>query len=166
MFSKGTPWQRGYVKAEKVEPVNMYEGERNEQWLEFGEEVLIIGKHGNSGSASIQVSGPTDVDILRWDGTCATVRQEMLRPYPTNTTVSAARIVWKHLDDGMQEALLQNQLVARASARERPACRGSTMKSPGAECEKAARRLTDAITVAVRGGHALPLPEKLPDWRR
>ena len=36
MLSKGTPWVRGYVKVETLEPVNIYEGERSEQWLSFG----------------------------------------------------------------------------------------------------------------------------------
>jgi hypothetical protein len=32
-------------------------------------------------------------------------------------------------------------------------------------CDKASRRLTDAIAVAVRGGLALPSPSKLPAWQ-
>jgi hypothetical protein len=27
------------------------------------------------------MSGPTDLDVLRWDGTCATIREEMLVSY-------------------------------------------------------------------------------------
>lgn len=164
MFSKGTPWHRGYVKAEKVEPVNIYEGERSERWLEFGEEVLVLRTRGPGSHAGVQVSGPTDVDVLRWDGTCATVRQEMLRPYPTNTTILTARIVWKHLDTPIQDALLTNPVVAHASEKEKPACHGSTMKHPDAPCDKASQKLTDAITIALRGGLALPTPAKLPAW--
>jgi hypothetical protein len=164
MFSKGTPWRRGYVKAEKVEPVNIYEGERSERWLEFGEEVLVLRTRGPGSGAGVQVSGPTDVDVLRWDGTCATIRQEMLRPYPTNTSVLTARIVWKHLDTPIQDALLASPIVAHASEREKPLCRGSTMKHPDAACDKASQKLTDAITVALRGGLALPTPAKLPAW--
>ncbi len=165
MFEKGTPWRRGYVKVETLEPINMYEGERSENWLSFGEEVLLLRTRGPSGKSKVQVSGPTDVDILRWDGTCATVRQEMLAPYPTNTSVLTARIVWKYLDEPTQEALLVNHWVQSASDKERPLCRGSTMKHPDASCDKASRKLTDAIAVAVRGGIALPTPSKLPAWQ-
>jgi hypothetical protein len=165
MFEKGTPWRRGYVKVETLEPVNMYDGERSDNWLSFGEEVLVLRTRGPSGKSKVQVSGPTDVDILRWDGTCATVRQEMLAPYPTNTSVLTARIVWKYLDEPTQEALLANHWVQSASDRERPLCRGSTMKHPDAPCDKASRKLTDAIAVAVRSGIALPTPSKLPAWQ-
>jgi hypothetical protein len=165
MFEKGTPWRRGYVKVETLEPVNMYDGERSENWLSFGEEVLVLRTRGASGKSKVQVSGPTDVDVLRWDGTCATIRQEMLAPYPTNTSVLTARIVWKYLDEPTQEALLANHWVQSASDKERPLCRGSTMKHPDAPCDKASRKLTDAIAVAVRSGISLPTPSKLPAWQ-
>ena len=164
MLSKGTPWRRGYLKVEKLEPVNIYEGERSDEWLKFGEEVLILRTRGPASKGGVQVSGPTDVDILRWDGTCATVREEMLAQWPTNTSILTPRIAWKYLGSGTQEALLENSLVKHLSEKERPACRGSTMKSPDAACDKASRKLTDAITVALRGGLALPEPAKLPSW--
>ena len=164
LFSKGTPWRRGYVKVQTLEPVNIYDGERSERWLEFGEEVLVLRTRGPGSHAGVQVSGPTDVDILRWDGTCATVRQEMLAPYPTNTSILTARIVWKYLDTPIQDALLGDRLVAHVSEKEKPLCHGSTMKHPDAACDKASQKLTDAITVALRGGLALPTPAKLPAW--
>ncbi|HEV8550003.1 MAG TPA: hypothetical protein VGQ57_13260, partial [Polyangiaceae bacterium] len=165
MFSKGTPWRRGYLKVEKLEPVNIYEGERSDDWLAFGEEVVILRTRGPSGHGGVQVSGPTDVDVLRWDGTCATIRQEMLAQWPTNTSVLTARVVWKYLSEPVQQALLGDKWVAQRSEPERTACRGSTMKHPDAACDKASRKLTEAITVALRGGLALPVPEKLPAWR-
>jgi hypothetical protein len=165
MFSKGTPWKRGYVKVQTLEPVNIYEGERSEKWLEFGEEVLVLRTRGPGSHGGVQVSGPTDVDVLRWDGTCATVRQEMLAQYPTNTTILTARIVWKYLDTPTQDALLGNQLVEHASEKERPLCHGSTMKHPDAPCDKASQKLTDAIVVAIRSGLTLPTPAKLPAWQ-
>jgi hypothetical protein len=164
MHSKGTPWRRGYIKVEKLDPVNIYDGERSPQWLVFGEEVLVLRTRGPGSGGGVQVSGPTDVDVLRWDGTCATIRQEMLAQYPTNTSVLTPRIAWKYLDSSLQEALLANAVVKRESEKERPACRGSNMKSPDAACDKASRKLTDAITVALRGGLALPTPTKIPAW--
>jgi hypothetical protein len=165
MFSKGTPWHRRYVKVETLEPVNIYEGERSDRWLEFGEEVLVLRTRGPGAHGGVQVSGPTDVDILRWDGTCATVRQEMLAQYPTNTSIGTARIIWKYLDTPIQDALLTNQVVEHASEKERPLCHGSTMKHPDAPCDKASQKLTDAIAVALRGGLSLPTPAKIPAWQ-
>jgi len=165
LLAKGTPWRRGYVKVQTLEPVNTYDGERSDEWLTFGEEVLILRTRGPSGGqASVQISGPTDVDVLRWDGTCATIRQEMLAPNPTNTSILTARVVWKYLDESVQQALVGNAAVHHFSEKERPACRGSTMKHPEGACDKASRKLTEAIAIAVRGGVALPTPAKLPVW--
>jgi hypothetical protein len=165
MLAKGTPWRRGYVKVETLEPINTYDGERSDDWLAFGEEVLMLRTRGPSGAASkLQISGPTDVDVLRWDGTCATIRREMLALSPTNTTLLTARVVWKYLDTPTQDALLKNSAVQHYSQRERPACRGSTMRHPDAPCDKASRQLTDAIAVAVRSGIPLPAPAKVPAW--
>jgi hypothetical protein len=123
MFSKGTPWRRGYLKVEKLEPVNIYEGERSDDWLAFGEEVVILRTRGPSAHGGVQVSGPTDVDVLRWDGTCATIRQEMLAQWPTNTSILTARVVWKYLSEPVQQALLGDKWVAQRSDPERSACR-------------------------------------------
>jgi hypothetical protein len=164
MLAKGTPWRRAYVKVEKLDPVNIYDGERSDEWLKFGEEVLILRTRGPGSGGGVQVSGPTDIDVLRWDGTCATIRQELVAPYPTNTSIATPRIAWKYLASQTQEALLANALVSHLSDQERPACRGSNMKSPDAACDKASRKLTDAITVALRGGLALPEPSKVPSW--
>jgi hypothetical protein len=163
LFAKGTPWQRAYVKVETIEPVNMYEGARSDRYLTFGEEVLILKRHGNGGKSAVQVSGPVDLDILRLDGTCATVRQEFVVPYMTGA-VQVGRVVWKYLDPGIQEALLADRGVARASEKERPACKGSTMKNPAAPCDKAQKNLSDAIGIALRLGAVVPPPAKVPRW--
>jgi hypothetical protein len=164
MFAKSTPWQRAYVKMQTLEPVNMYDGARSDRWLEFGEEVLILKRHGGGGKGGVQVSGPVDLDILRLDGTCATVRQEFVAPYMTGA-VQVARVVWKYVDPGIQEALLSDKGVSRASDKERPACKGSTMKSPAAACDKAQKNLSDAIGIALRLGAVVPAPAKVPRWK-
>jgi hypothetical protein len=164
LFAKGSPWQRAYLKVQTLEPVNIYDGARSDRWLEFGEEVLVLKRHGGGGKGGVQVSGPVDLDILRLDGTCATVRQEFVAPYMTGA-VQVARVVWKYVDPGIQEALLSDRGVARASEKERPACKGSTMKSPGAACDKAQKNLSDAVGIALRLGAAVPAPAKVPRWK-
>jgi hypothetical protein len=118
LFAKGTPWPRMYVKAEYVEPVNAYGGERASTWLGFGEELLILKEHNAGGSSKVKVSGPSDVDVLRWDGTCATIRKEMLVPYVT-APKSGLFITKNDLDAGLQEPLMKDELVARAREGER-----------------------------------------------
>jgi hypothetical protein len=166
LFSRGTPWQRLYVKAESVEPVNVYDGERSSRWLGFGEEVLVLRENGPGASQKVVVSGPTDVDVLRWDGTCATIRKEMLVSY-VPAPMDSVRIVWRYLDEDVQEQLLRDELVVRAQAAERTSCRGSSVKNPSPACEKAMKRLTDVIVLALKRekGVVLALPEARPEWR-
>jgi hypothetical protein len=165
LFSRGTPWQRLYVKAESVEPVNVYDGERSHRWLAFGEEVLVLRENGPGAGQKVVVSGPTDVDILRWDGTCATIRKEMLVSY-VPAPMDSVRIVWRYLDSDVQEQLLRDELVVRAQAAERANCRGSSVKNPTPACEKAMKRLTDVIVLALKRekGVVLAPPQARPEW--
>jgi hypothetical protein len=113
----------------------------------------------------VQVSGPSDVDILRLDGTCATVRSEMLVSYIPGQ-INRPHIIWKYLDAGLQGVLLADKFVKQASDRERDACKGSSVTHPEGACDKAMKTLTEAIIAAVRKDVALPQPEKRPAWAR
>jgi len=163
-FKKGAPWQRLYVKAETVEPVNAYGGPRSPMWMNFGEEVVVLRKRGAATTKGVHMSGPTDLDVLRWDGTCATIREEMFVSYIPGDMTSP-RIVWKYLDDPIQDGLLKNAMVERAQATERKQCRDSSPSQPSAACDKAMRKLTDAIVIAVRLGIELPPSQSTPAWR-
>jgi len=163
MFAKGAPWQKLYVKAVSVEPVNMYGGTRSRD-MQFGEEVIVLRKRGPGKSSAAQISGPTDLDVLRWDGTCATVREEMFVTYIPGEMLSP-RIVWKYLDDPIQEGLKANVAVERAQVNERKQCRESTPSDPTPACDKAMKKLTDAIVIAVRLGLALPRGST-PEWEK
>jgi hypothetical protein len=164
-FKKGAPWQRLYVKAEKVEPVNAYGGPRSEMWMNFGEEVVVLRKRGPGATKGVHMSGPTDLDVLRWDGTCATIREEMFVSYIPGDMTSP-RIVWKYLDDPIQDGLLKNVMVERAQATERKQCRDSSPSQPSPGCDKAMRKLTDAIVIAVRLGIELPPSASGPAWHK
>jgi hypothetical protein len=163
LFAKRMPWQRQYVKAEWVEPVNVYGGVPSEAWMHFGEEVLLLHKHVPGDRAGVRVSGPSDVDILRWDGTCATIRQEMLVTGSPGQWDSP-RIVWKYLDSATTEALLADAQIKKASDKERKLCKGSSVTHPEEPCDKAMKELTAAIMMAVKGGLAVPEPEHRPHW--
>lgn len=164
-FKKGAPWQKLYVKAEAVEPVNAYGGPRSEMWMNFGEEVVVLRKRGPGATKGVHMSGPTDLDVLRWDGTCATIREEMFVSYIPGDMTSP-RIVWKYLDDPIQDGLLKNAMVERAQATERKQCRDSSPSQPSPACDKAMRKLTDAIVIAVRLGIELPPSQSSPAWQK
>ncbi len=165
LFAAKLPWQHQYVKAEYVEPVNPHGGEQSEAWMQFGEEVVVLRRSGQGGAKSVQVSGPSDVDVLRWDGTCATIRQEMLVSY-VPAPMKSPRIIWKYLGADLQDALLKNAVVARAREAEKKNCRDSSVTHPTPPCEKAMRQLTDAIALAVHQNIDLPGTGSVPEWAK
>lgn len=162
LFAGKLPWRHLYVKAEYVEPVNPHGGEQSEAWMKFGEEVVLLRKR-DAQATGVQVSGPSDVDVLRWDGTCATIREEMLVSYVT-APMQSPRIIWKYLDEGSQDALLKNGVVARSHEAEKKSCRDSSATHPTPACEKAMQKLTDAIVLAVHQNIELPGTGSLPEW--
>ena len=163
MFEKDTPWKRMYVKVESLEPVNTYGGITTAP-LEFTEEVLIL-HYQSSSAGGIKVGGASDVDVLRWDGTCVTVREEMLSEHQM-PTIKNATVTWRYLDKQTQEGLLQAKYVKVRYDQQRDSCRSSSASSPSEPCRKATAKLNDAITVAVRGGLKLPEPGALPAWKQ
>lgn len=163
LFAGRMPWQHLYVKAEWVEPVNPHGGDQSEAWMKFGEEVVVLRRRAPGGVKGVQVSGPSDVDVLRWDGTCATIREEMLVSY-VPAPMQSPRIVWKYLDGTLQEALLKDPVVARARQAERKGCKNSSVSHPTPACEKAMQKLTDAIVLAVHQNVELPAAGSRPDW--
>lgn len=164
LFEKHAPWEHMYVRAEELDPVNSYGGPRSDSQLEFGEEVVLLKPVESSAKkGGMSVSGASDVDILRLDGTCATIREEMLVRYVPGT-VKSAPVVWKYLDDGTQRALLADRRVERAQKAERQDCRGMSVNQRNETCARATQALNDAILLALRKGISLPAPTKIPRW--
>jgi hypothetical protein len=152
------------VRAEELDPVNSYGGPRSDSQLEFGEEVVLLKPvEGSAKKGGMSVSGASDVDILRLDGTCATIREEMLVRYVPGA-VKSAPVVWKYLDDGTQRALLGDRRVERAQRTERQDCRGMSVNQRNETCARATEALNDAILLALRKGISLPEPTKIPRW--
>ncbi len=163
LFAGRMPWQHLYVKAEYVEPVNPHGGDQSEAWMQFGEEVVVLRRRAPGGAKGVQISAPTDLDVLRWDGTCATIRAETLVSY-VPAPMQSPRIIWKYLDAGLQQALLKNAAVARWREAEKKGCHDSSPTHPTPPCEKAMRQLTDAIVLAVHQNVELPGTGSLPAW--
>ena len=131
--------------------------------MKFGEEVLVLRKRAPRAGKGVQISGPSDVDVLRWDGTCATIREEMLVAYAP-APMQSPRIIFKYLNGELQEALLKNSIVVRAREAEKKACRDSSLSHPTGSCERAMRQLTDAIALAVKQNIELPATGTVPEW--
>jgi hypothetical protein len=165
LFAKSAPWQHRFVQAISADPENTYGGPRSNAPMNFGEEVVVLRKRGPGGGRGVQISGPTDLDVLRWDGTCATVREELFVSY-NQGRMASPHIVWKYLEDPLQEALRKSAPIERAQLVERKNCRDSSPTKPTPACDKAMTKLTETIIVAVRMGLELPAPESAPEWRR
>lgn len=158
MFEKHTPWKRLYLKAESIEAVNVYGSRDTPEPIVFGEEVLLL-----RGASQGSMTSSADVDVLRWDGSCATVSREMFVDRQMRE-VNNALIEWRSLDGYIRQALLKSKYVKLTYEAQKVVCKDSRFGAPSEECEKANGRLNDAITVAVRGGTNIPVPEKLPAW--
>jgi hypothetical protein len=159
LFAKNSPMTRGYVRMREVNAVNLRGGPVGDTSLTFAEEVLILAQHGGEGE--IQVSGMGGYDVLRWDGTCATLSTDelvMRVPAPPRH----APFAWNYIDNGIQEALLQDEAIRSAQVTQRKRCRGMSNSQRSASCREAAERLNERIVVAVRTGMDLPLPEYTP----
>ncbi len=160
MFQKSTPWKRLYLGQQRLEPVNPHGGSVTEV-LQPHEELLLLRRHG-SRSGGMTVSG-SDVDLLRWDGSCVTIPEEMLSEESGVVGASAA-ITWRYLDDTTIEALLSADEVKLLHAQQRESCRNSSVSRPDVRCEKSMAALSDRIVAVVRGGMTLPEPAELPAW--
>lgn len=164
MFEKHTPWQRLYVRVESLDAVNAY-GERSAAApMTFGEEVLVLRGVSQPKAGKLQISS-SDIDVLRWDGSCATVDRGNFSTTRMADMVIAS-IRWRHLEDSYQTALLESKYVALAHEKHRSVCKGARDATLTPECQKATQRLTEAISVAVHGGLTLPTPTHLPAWAK
>ncbi len=163
MFEKGSPWQRMYLKVAELEAVNAYGSRSTSGALVYGEEVLVLRGQAAANEGQMQISGSGDIDLLRWDGTCVTARQEMFAPYMM-PEIANAPINLRRLDDDIKHALLEQKYVKLMYERRRAACKGSRRSNATPECARADKKLNDAITVAVRGGMDVPAAERIPAW--
>jgi hypothetical protein len=161
MHGKGTPWQRGYLRVKTVDAWNASGGVSSGDKLVFEEEFLILAKRAPA-SGGIQVSGQgANYDVLRWDGTCATLMEDEVW-LKANSNPKFPAISWKNLDDKVQEALLADEKIAKTNADRRRECKGSTTGDVSDKCQKAVEKLNKLVVDFVRNGGKLPVPGKLP----
>jgi hypothetical protein len=161
LFQKSSPWTRAYVAVREAEPFNGLGGPNSDQKLLFEEELIILAER-KPDMGGMTVSGVgSSYDLLRWDGTCVTLSAQEVRtqrpPRPGN-----AEVVWRYLEEGTQNALLEDERIAKAVAERRKECKGVTMGEVSAKCEKADKELKTRVVEAIRDGKSVPRPSKLP----
>jgi len=160
-FAKGSPWRRAYVAVKESAAFNGLNGPSSEEKLTFEEELLVLSEK-KADTGGMQVSGAgASFDCLRWDGTCATLSAEEVR-FTTPPKPKHATVPWRTLADPTQEALLKNDEVSKLASERRKECKGATVGTVSAKCEKVDKKLNDVIVDAVRGGTAVPQPAKVP----
>jgi hypothetical protein len=158
MFARGTPWMRVFA-ARDVEAWDASRRGRESSMMGQGEEVIVlVDRTGGSG----MIVGGGSYDVLRWDGTCASLMADEVTFDKPPVDARSAGIPWRRLDDGIRTALSSDRRIASADADHRRSCRGATLGAKNAACRKAEERLTLLVVEQVRKGTALPAPAHLP----
>ena len=110
----------------------------------------------------MQVSGAGGAyDVLRWDGTCASLQDEEVS-LTGSSTPKTAKIPWKTLDDKVKDALLADEKINKIYTARRKECKGATMGDVSKKCEELDDKLSAVVVEYVRRGGAVPAPPKLP----
>jgi hypothetical protein len=161
LFHASSPFTRGYVRSREVKAVNTQGGPSSDQSLRFEEEVLILAHSGGPGANEMVVSGMGGYEVLRWDGTCATLGDGELGTRAPRSP-GHAPLAWKYIDTNLQSALLQHEEVAAARRQHRKHCHGVSLGRISAECAKAEAELSQSVVDAVHAGIDLPTPERMP----
>jgi hypothetical protein len=161
LFEKSSPFSRGYIRVRTMKAINTLGGPASDTPLSFGEEVLILTRTGGAGPGEMQVSGMGGYDVLRWDGTCATLADGELATHAP-VPPKHAPFAWKYIDTSIQRALLENAAIDSARKNQRKHCQGVSIGRRSASCIEADAKLNERIVVAVRTGMPLPNPDRLP----
>ena len=140
-----------------MEPYNGLNGPSSDQNLVFDEELLVLSENSpNLGGMTVSGVG-NSYDVLRWDGTCATLQSGEVRPQRPPSP-KHANIEWNRLDEEVRNALLADSKIAEHSKRRRQECKGVTMGAVSDKCEKADTALRARIVAAIREGLTIPKP--------
>ena len=165
MFEKSAPWQHVFVKVADVAPINVLGGPTGETRMEFLEEVVVLRRRVIR-YGEMEVSVPDSFDVLRLDGTCASLAEDEFMSHRPAVRPKYAPVVWQQIDGAMREVLEQNERVEQAREGQYHACRGSFLGGGGVECREATQKLARAIMTVLGQGVTLPAPNDCPSGRR
>jgi len=161
MLAKGTPWVRGYLRVKSAEAFNASGGVSSDNKLVFEEELLLL-THRVADTGGMTVSGAGgSYDVLRWDGSCASLQDEEVS-LTGSSTPKAAKVVWKTLDEKVQTALLADDKINKTYLARRKECKGATIGDVSLKCEKLDDQLSAVVVDYVRKGGPVPAPPRLP----
>ncbi|MFO0760310.1 MAG: hypothetical protein U0359_27765 [Byssovorax sp.] len=161
MFAKGTPWTRAYSRV-NVEAWNASGGAASSEKLQLEEELIIVAKRvPEAGGMTVSGASGGSYDVLRWDGSCASLMagEVTLKPTPSP---KFAKIPWKSLADDIQAAMMNDAKVSRAVIERKKECKGASTGEVSLKCVKADEALGKAVFEYVHGGGTIPAPAKLP----
>jgi hypothetical protein len=161
MMGPRQPWTHRYVRAKEAQAVNPITGRVGEVPLTFGEELIILRYKTGPTDGGMQVSGTERYEVLRWDGTCASLEEgEFVETVPAKQRRYVAA-TWQRLGDRYRAALLESSAVAEAEEIRATDCKGFGLGRPP-KCHKALEELNRVVAEAVHDGFDLPLPESMP----
>ena len=163
MFQPSEPWEHAFVKVKEVRPMNALGGPSSDARMVFSEEVILLHHRPYVARGPIQDDAPDNYDVLRFDGTCATLAEDEFWPHRPREPVHAP-IIWKYLDADFREVLSQNARVGKAGEKQTDKCAGMYIGGGDAHCRRATEKLVTAISRVLATGVALPAPPRLPDW--
>src|SRR4029077_14640445 len=104
---------------------NTLGGPASDANLSLGEEVILLTHSGGPGPGEMQVSGMGGYEVLRWDGTCATLAAEEVALRAPNA-LRHAPFEWGWIDANIQKVLLENEGIGEARMKHRKHCHGVT----------------------------------------
>jgi hypothetical protein len=163
LFDKSAPWQHGWVTVKDTAAFNSYGGPSAATRLEFLEEFIVL-RLRQSKYREMVADMPVSYDILRFDGTCATLAADEFMTRKPVLPPRYAPLVWSQIDPAIRRDLSQDAMIERARINQTEACHGSLLTGGQVACRDATLKLARAIVNAVKSGLALPVPDELPRW--
>lgn len=157
MFRKGSPWKRLYLR-DNVEAVNATGGSWVPGTVRHGEEVIALRYREVDDEFQLEAGGGGTYDVLRWNGSCATVDEDLLSTRSPRR-MRHPRVEWRWLGDEMRSALREDEKVNLAYRARRNECKAATMGRVTAKCERLDGELIDKIVRHVRQRKSLPRPQ-------
>jgi hypothetical protein len=158
-FRAGTPWQRFYM-LERAKPYNASGGmSLLGDNMEPGEEVIALRRH--NGEGGIQIGDSTGYDVLRWNGSCATIHDGEFSTLPPRRGKGHSRVEWRYLSDDLQRVLSADPDIMASTRDRRRHCQGATIGVVSQECVQSDRRLIEDIVRYVRTSRNLPTPSAI-----
>ena len=160
LMAKAAPFARMFMKAD-VDGWNADGGASARARLRFDEEMLVLRRRTPPANGIVVGSGGAAYLVMRWDGNCYTLEEAELTvkkpPAPKH-----APIPWRLLSERTKDALLKSPKVLAAYQRRGKECKGALSGEVSRACEQADTALSAAIVGEIRGGLAIPTPERLP----